>query len=371
MVSKIFSFILILTVSFFVSGCNNHQPAVPKNITDNVNQHVVYALKMVDRNDIDAAKKSIKRALELNPKSSIAWSTKAVIEKDFSDLDRAKNYEDTKLDNFFYYISAVRISNSEEELKKYYKLAQRVDISNTLVPYYNDEGALDFFAGKREFELAKYKEAKRYFANVYDRKYSKFKQEARKLWKKTDRIIRGLKLAKWSLNAKKIAAKDIVKRVDAAVILVDDLHLEKLLKGAFNPYSSEKVNFPSDIENHPNRYELEIVYRYHLRGLNSVIKDGKIVFAPNDPITREEFAMVLEDIISKYKKDPKYKIKYFGSKSPFIDVKSTSAGFNAIMNAVSEGFMKANIYGQFRPKAPLSGIELIEAITKIKEELSL
>ena len=368
---KFFSLLLMLGI-FFITGCGNNNPQTPTNIADNVNQHILIALKMAENNNIQDAKNSINRALKLDPKNSMAWSTKALIEKNPQLLQKSKNFENSDLDRFFYYISAIRLSNREKDIKSYYNLAYNINTSELIIPYYHDKSSLDFFTGKRFFELAKYKEAKKYFANVFNQKNgSKFAQKAHEWWKKTDRIVRALKLAKWSLNAKKIVAKDRVSRVDAAVVLVDDLHLEKLLKGAFNPYINKPIKLPEDIKNHPNLYELKIIYRYNLRGLNSIIKNGKIVFAPNDPITREEFAMVLEDIVSKYKHDPKYKTKYFGSKSPFVDVKASSASFNAIMNAVSMGFMNANTYGEFHPKKPLSGVELIEAISKIKEELSL
>jgi len=364
--------LLIFSIVLLMSGCGGAKPEVPQNITDNVNQHVATALQMLDKKEIAYAKSSIERALALNPKSSIAWSTKAVIENNPLMLKKAQSYSETKLDKFIYYISAIRVANDMKSAKKYYLLAKDIDTSNMLIPYYHDKGSLDFFMAKKLFELTKYNEAKKYFAYVYNSKNgSKFAQKARQLWEKTDRITRALKLAKWSLNAKKLVAKDKIKRVDAAVVLVDDLHLEKLLKGAFNSYKSKKAKLPEDIKNHPNRYELEIVYKYGLRGLNSIVKNGKIVFAPDEPITREEFAMVLEDIVSRYKNDTKYKTKYFGNKSPFVDVKASSASFNAIMNAVSMGFMKANSYSEFRPKSPLSGVELIEAITKIKEELTL
>jgi len=174
----------------------------------------------------------------------------------------------------------------------------------------------------------------------------------------------------YSNEAKKIILKDKVKRVDAAVLLVEELHLSKLLKGFFAPPAKDII-LPDDIKNHPNSTELKILYKYHIRGLNNIIKNNKSGFYPNLPITRAEFALILEDIISKVKKEKAFKRKYFGNKSPFVDVKNNSFYFNAIMNAVSYGFLKPNKYSQFRPNDPLSGIELIEAIIKVKEELSL
>jgi len=364
--------LLIIGVIFLlITGCKNKTQITPTNITDNVYQHTTTSLRLLEQNRINDAKASINRAIKLDPTNSIALSTKAVIENNPQLLKKAKKYIKNKADKFIYYLSNIRLAKNEEEINKYYKLAKEIDTSNLLLPYYKDKGALEYFTAKAYFNLANYEKAREFCSKVFNYKNSKFYEKARKLWEKSDRIIKALGVSKWSLNAKKLAAKDKIKRVDAAVVLVNELNLDKLLKGAFNSYPNKKIKLPEDVKNHPNRYEIEIIYKYNLRGLNNIIKDKKIVFAPNEPITREEFALVLEDIIATYTKDKNYKTKYFGNKSIFVDVKETSPAFNAIMNAVARGFMKANKYGEFRPKDPLSGIELIEAISKIKEELSL
>ena len=361
--------LLIISILFFI-GCQ-HQKATPKNIMDSAENHIKTALRLIDENKFNEAKIHILRAKELNPDNSMVYSTLYLITKNKNDLNKAKNLIKNKVDKYMCAIAGIRNANNESEIINFYNKIYQINLNNVANIYY-DESALNYYTGKRFYELNKFKQADYYLSKVYNFKYnSKFKEKARKLWQKVNRIIRDLEILQWNKDAQKIITKDKVKRVDAAVLLADELNLNKLLKGFFKSYNNKEIMLPEDIIYHPNITQIKIFYKFNIRGLTNIINNGKIGFFPNKPLNRAEFAMAIEDIIAKLKNDKSYKTKFFGNKSPFVDVSKNAPYFNAVMNITSMGFLKANKYSEFRPNEPISGIDLIEAIIKIKEELEL
>ena len=57
------------------------------------------------------------------------------------------------------------------------------------------------------------------------------------------------------------------------------------------------------------------------------------MFAPDRPVTRAQFALILEDVIMRVKDDPDMATRHIGKESPFGDVHKGYYAFNAIMTA--------------------------------------
>ena len=362
----------IIVSSVFMIGCAKKIDIKPKNLADSVDQHVVTGLNELENGRIKNARTNFLAAQALNHSASSPLSSLALVSSDSKELlSEAKSNSETNLDKLRYEIATIRTANNDEDFQSIYKEISELKVG--FMPYYHDKGSVDYYIGKYYYKKLDFKNASRYFENVFQKyEHSKFENRARVLWKKSDAITRALSLSKWSVTTKKIATLDAISRADAAVVLVTELNLDKLLKGSFNRVKKDADRAtPSDIISHPNFVELNVINKYGLRGLEPIVKDGKLVFAPNKPITRADFAFILEDIVAKLKHDDSIKRKYIGSVSPFSDVTSHDAIFNASLDSVSMGFLTPTKYKEFRPNDTLTGVELIQAIAKIKEEISL
>ncbi|MGE0738963.1 hypothetical protein [Sulfurimonas sp.] len=366
------SIVLISLLSLFLIGCSSNPDVAPKNLADSTEQHVLSGLNELEKGNKEAALKNFSQAKLLNHKASSAYSSLALVQPNTNELlNEALELIDTNLDEFRYYLAAIRTADEDEVLSSLYTNAKEIKVD--YLPYYHDKGSVDYYVGKYYYSKLDFKKASVYFKNVFQEyEHSKFKEQARVLWEKSDAILRAISLGKWSVTTKKIATLDTINRVDAAVVLVNELNLDRLLKGSFKP---EKKNvdreMPQDIKSHPNFAELSVASKYGLRGLEPIIQNGNLEFAPNKAVTRADFAFVLEDIIAKLKNDASIKTKYIGSVSPFSDLKSSEAYFNAALHSVSVGFLTPTKYQEFRPNDTLTGVELIQAIAKIKEEMEL
>ena len=90
-------------------------------------------------------------------------------------------------------------------------------------------------------------------------------------------------------------------------------------------------------------------------------------------MSRGEYAIMLEDILIKLTGEMDLAAKYVNSKSLFPDVPSDMPYFKAIIAVTSQGIMEAkNIKtGEFAPLKPLSGVEALLTIRKLKEKLKI
>jgi hypothetical protein len=364
---------LSISLLLFLTGCGqNIKLRVAQNEADSLNQHIVTGLSELENNNIKSAKFHFNNAKTLDNKNSSVYSSLALVSKNYEDLlDKSEDLVENNIEKYRYKLAQIRVSKDKETLEDLYKDTHKIKIK--YLPYYHDKGSLDYFIGKQFFIMKNYKKASFYFEHLFQNfQDSKFKHKAKKLWESSNKKLRAMNLSKFSVTTSKIATYEKIKRADVAVILVDELHLDKLLNGFFKSRKKEfDTPIPKDILNHPNITELKIISKYSLRGLNPIVENDDIKFKPNRAISRGDFALILEDIVSKLKNDTKMKQRYFGINSPFVDVKSTQYNFNAILNAVTMGFLKPNKYQEFRPNDTLTGVELIEAIAKIKEEIEL
>ncbi|HXC93222.1 MAG TPA: S-layer homology domain-containing protein, partial [Geobacteraceae bacterium] len=83
-------------------------------------------------------------------------------------------------------------------------------------------------------------------------------------------------------------------------------------------------------------------------------------------------AFILEDVLMKITGDEKLATAYFGQeRSPFPDVRPTSALYNAVMNMTSRGIMEGELSGEFRVDAPVEGPDALLAIRMLKQKMNI
>jgi len=107
-----------------------------------------------------------------------------------------------------------------------------------------------------------------------------------------------------------------------------------------------------------------------VRGLENY-PDGN--FHPAEIVTRAAYALMLEDVLIKVTGDKSLAKKFIGSTSPFTDVRPDLPYFNAVMVVTSRGIMAAQDMssGEFAPLNPVSGVDALLVIRKIKQELKI
>ena len=114
--------------------------------------------------------------------------------------------------------------------------------------------------------------------------------------------------------------------------------------------------------------------KWNLRGLE--VKYDPLtrayLFKPQEPIKRKELALVLEDLLIKLTGNENLATAYFGTeKSPFPDVPTTVAWFNAVMNVTTRGLMEPDLSGEFRPDDYVDGAELILALMRLRNVMNI
>jgi hypothetical protein len=57
-------------------------------------------------------------------------------------------------------------------------------------------------------------------------------------------------------------------------------------------------------------------------------------------------------------------------KSPFPDVSPTAAYFNAVVTVTSRGLMDTTLSGEFEPDTPVSGVDFLSAVFKLRDVLN-
>ena len=160
-----------------------------------------------------------------------------------------------------------------------------------------------------------------------------------------------------------LALKVAITRADAATFLIEGIQLDEHLPTSNENTASDslldRAREPVDYGQSPARSAIEQLNQLGLRSLS--VRKG--VFHPDRLLTRVEMALLIEDIL--YEKFAQSRTQYLGSPSPFSDLGSNSAGFNAVINAVSRGLMQANENGLIRPDGFVSGADFMNLCEKL------
>ena len=112
--------------------------------------------------------------------------------------------------------------------------------------------------------------------------------------------------------------------------------------------------------------DIKEVLKYNIRGLE-LFPGG--LFHPEAPLSRANFALVIEDVLVRIKDRPQLKSVFIGNKSPFPDVANDHYAFNAIVVCTTRNVLAADLDGAFRPDQPVTGAESLLAIRRLKEEI--
>lgn len=234
-----------------------------------------------------------------------------------------------------------------------------------------------FFMGESYLTVMELETAGRMFNKVLDLN-GDYVTEAAGKW----RLVRKIQQAKpETLTGKKMALMERVTRANMALLLTEEMKIDSLYTlRAPSPFSKpldaaekERTQAPrpataADIAGHPRRTDIEGILRIGMRGLD-LYPDG--TFRPDEPMDRGSCAVVIEDILIRVSGDRSLATRFIGGTTPFIDLQTDLPYYNAVILATSRGIMEAKdkALRTFAPLSPLTGVEALLVIRKIRDEL--
>lgn len=425
----IFPLIICTAVLSLISCAPKARVAI--NQLDTPGHHTFTGLKLLDQEKYTDAKREFEMATQLDAKYSKAYTGMALVNIYTGKLDTAgdnltlafKNAQ-TADEKLFVNVAKIRYYTLNKSDKKWLESAKNqfdeaVVIDSKHAPAY-------YFMGLAYMEALDFNQAGQMFTKVIQLKtdhladadaHLKFLQKVQQAMPATE-------------TGKRIALVENLTRADAAAIFMEELKIkdlyDKLAPKASNPAvtpvketstvvsaevkvpkvstevnettkdstevkGTEKVateaketqkvsaEVPSpvpvkltakDIADHPLKTDIEGVLETGVRGLEN---DPKGNFNPGEILSRGEYAIMLEDVLIKLTGEKDLAARYVNSKSLFPDVPADMPYFNAIIAVTSRGIMEARNTktGEFAPLKPLSGVEALLVIHKLKDKLKV
>lgn len=393
-----FAYVFVLVLA--VGGCATKGMA-PISEEDSPAHHYLMGMELLDKGDLAQAEAHFERALKLAPKYPTALAgqalTAAMRAESFSDaehravesnralklFEQAKDAAEGDSAQFSVLVTGIRVY-TQAKPKKWITEAQDLyddakglkKVKPAELIYYRSLEAADYFMGVAAYKDLQFADAEDLLAKVTQAPPGRWHQPAAALYKKVHKIVRATATYTLTDVAKRIAIKDEVVRADVAALLIDDLHLDRLMAGRIAvPGTQPKASFvPADILNNPFKSEIMIVLNWKLRGLEPIFDKTTqaYLFYPGGPIKRKELAFILEDLLTKITGDESIATAYFGqNRSPYPDVPPSAPWFNAVMNAVSRNLMESGLSGAFRPEDTADGAELLLSVLRLRDAMNI
>jgi len=385
-----------------LSACSSHV-AKCTSPEDNPQHHYLMGMEALEKRNLDQAQEKFDRMLYCEDNSSRAYSGLSIVtaekakkqgdagyqavdtERTYENLKKSDKYAEQEEEKFDYDVASIRVASTlkgKDWLDKSveaYKEGSKLNPDERKLLFYQGKEAITYFMGLAYLEALDFAKARDSFSAVLgSRQEGKWHEKADKGWKKADRIVRAMAGLTVGDVGKRIAIKDSVTRADLAALLIDELKLEKLFAGriaAASQVDAMKAEFtPADIMNSPFKQEILTVMKWKVRGLEPKYDETTQanLFKPADSVKRGEMAFILEDVLMKITGDEKLATAFFGQeRSPFPDVRPTSALYNAVMNMTSRGIMEGELSGEFRIDAPVEGPDALLAIRMLKQKMNI
>lgn len=378
---------LLLLFFGFITACEAPKRKA-ESVLDTPDHHVFSGNKLLQKEDYDGALREFQLALQLDPKyppahagTGLAYGYKKDFKKAFESMEKALDLSKTKEHRVEAHTGMVRLYSMERgkdwlfNCEKEFKKAIG-EIASAPAPYY--------YMGIA-YKLSQTMEGVGKAGDMFKKVLEINKDlvaESNKEWEIVQKIQRAAPGTKIGVM---IALADKITRADLSALFVQELELEKLFKKRgvktfdtsfksptspqkFEADKLSKAAAATDIENHVLRTDIETAIGLGIRGLEPYPDH---TFDPNHPITKVEYAVMVEDILIKVSGDESLATKFIGTQPHFPDVRADQWFFNAIEVCNARGIMQAEdlTTGEFKPKNPVSGADALLIIRKLKDEL--
>lgn len=377
---------LILTLTVFVAllvgGCaKTIQPTAPLETMNTAEHHIRVGWQMLEAQNGQGALQAFGNALAVSPDSSEALAGKS---RALTVLGRAGEAFETASTS----VSQARTPAEVTGAKIAEMHALSVfrpddwldgvrDCYQTVLEASGENAEATFLMANALGAARQYDEAAALYAKAVNLGGSAGK-DAGEAWKSMQSARR---LEAGQRAARDMARKAAVTRAEFSAILVEGLYLHQIIAAMkdsapvsefVTPEQLEardeaRLAVPSDVRDHALAADVMAVMALRLRGLEP-LPDGR--FRPDEPLTRAETAMALQDLAD---------ILGFGSTSgtssmgasPFSDVPAGHYALDAIGFCVSHTLMAPRAAGRFEPAAALSGLEAVGGVQEIRNAIDL
>jgi tetratricopeptide (TPR) repeat protein len=374
---------VILLLSLTACG---PKPMAPKAELDTPEHHVANGNKLLKAGKLEDAFTEFNRARELDPKHSPAYLGMGLVyglqgsfEEAFKSMKSADRYADGDNEELNLDVGYMRLYLTGREkvdedwlnsVYSYYRRAVRIDDQRSEPYYYMGlayKAAYEFRKAASEF--TRVLDLDKDLVAEADREYA--------IIQRIERAMPGTKVGK------KIALLEEIDRADVAALFIEELQVDDLFRRrtpktydtAFkSPEKSfqtgEYVKTPpaTDIDDHVLKADIDAVIELGIKGLQPFPDH---TYRPYQPITRAEYAMMIEDILIKITRNDKLATQFIGSPSPFPDLRNDLPYFNAVMVCTTRGIMETADAGtgEFLPMGPVSGADALLSIRTLKSQL--
>lgn len=353
--------------AIMVTGCAPKAMRQPTGSLDTPQHHVFSGNKLLQAGQWDEAGREFNLALELDPKHApahqglgLALGFKGDFKAGFQAMGDAKWYAHDKQEEAMAFVGYMRLYTMQKE-KGWLENVENACIS--ALSKVEDMPDAPYYLGIAYKEAYEFPKADKQFKKVLSINKTLVAEADRelKLVQKIERAMPGTDAGK------KMALQEKISRADCAAIFVHELRVDKIYEKEKEAVATLKA-IPKDVTDHALRTDIEAILRIGMRGLE-VFPDGN--FRPDDLITRAAYAMMIEDMIATATHDPQLSTRHIGQPSPFPDVRSDAASFNAVMVCTTRGIMEPAdvLKGQFKPEGPITGADALLVIRKLREEL--
>ncbi len=382
--------VCILLAVVWLAGCGK-EPRVPSGSMDTPEHHYRTGMHFLDKKDPVSAMQAFNRALELDPDYGPALAGKGLAKAMQGDadasLDQIEDGEDEaktpdqELRSYIAKIRAYTALAAKGKMDAEELVEESEDVFDDAMDLIDDDPKLEdpalyYYQGEAYLQALRFERAEDMF-NRTVRLGRGMEDKAKQRWELVQKVRRA---EPETLIGKRIALMDEVSRADMAALLTEELGFEKffsrtqeLSDGSFKSpdaaVQSAATPQARDAAGHPLQQDIEMVSSYGIRGLQPY-PDGS--FRPDQPLSKAEVAMILEDIFARATNDPGLYTRFIGQASPFTDVRSDLPYFNAVMLCTTRGVLNTGVRsGTFSPLSPVSGVDAVLAIKKLKSELNV
>jgi hypothetical protein len=231
-----------------------------------------------------------------------------------------------------------------------------------------------FYLGRAYMVSYEFSDSATAFRKVLELDDPRFREDADREYAKLQKIERA---APGTQYGKEIALVDQITRAHIAALFITELELDKKLEQKRAASGSAEFRAPDTERKFQTELKAEEVT--DIKGHWAQFFIGKVVelnivevfpdhtFRPEDKMSRASYALMVQEIVIQATNDNDLATKFFGSASPFPDVRNDHYAFNAIMVSTTRGIMEAKVDGTFGLNDTVSGADALLIIRKLKE----
>lgn len=365
--SLLISFVLLMAST---QGCAP-RISTPVALVDNPQHSYNNGMKFLERGEYEWALTEFERALVLDPQFSLAYVGIGLVKGAKGDFDAAfKALAKAKeLDGGQASVGIIRLNT----LQKADGWLTRAEAEfEAAKQKHSRDPSLYFYMGIAYKEALELKKALSMFRMIQELGAG-YLAEAKLEAYLVDRVIRAQPRSE---IGRQMVLKDRLNRMDVVLLLLEEGEVEKILQErspkspgspGLQPLQSKgRVPKVVDLLDHPQRGRVETVLSLKIRGLEHF---PDLTFNLGHPVSRAEYAIILEDIFLMATGDNDLGTRYLNEPSPFEDVDGSSYAFNAIMLLTRKAILEAKSYNLFEPEEPVSGPDALLALRRLKEEI--